>query len=311
MTPDNDPPASPARLNLSRFVYGTTRLGDARIPVAERIAIARAAMQAGVWFHTSRQYGDALEVLRQAFDADRAHVPRLIIKIGNDDLAQLRANIRENIGALGVDHIDTGQLCLGGAYAEQFRTGGACYDDFRRLRDEGLVRSFVLEVFPWTSKGPLEALRSGFPEGVVDAVIFYLNPLQRFASNPLWDHLMERGTPIVAMRTVCGAPVHQLRDVPGAAWAPYLQERAVQVAPLFEASGISDWTEFCMRFAFSFPQVQATVGSTRHPANLAAFLRHAAPGRAEPLPHRILSPLLALQQRWSETVDVQAKPWTM
>ena len=53
---------------LSNYVYGTTRLGDTALPVADRIAIARAAMDSGVWFHTSRQYGEALEVLGRAFD---------------------------------------------------------------------------------------------------------------------------------------------------------------------------------------------------------------------------------------------------
>jgi hypothetical protein len=304
-------PARPEGLALSRYVYGTTRLGDAKIPASDRIRIARAAMETGVCFHTSRQYGDALEILGQAFDEDRTRVPRMIIKIGNNDLAELRANIRENIGPLGVDHVDVGQLCLGGRYADEFRTGGRCFEDFRLLKQEGLVHNFVMEVFPWTSQVSVEALRAGYTEGVVDAFIFYLNPLQRFASNELWDLIHEKRAPIVAMRTVCGAPVHQLRDVPGAAWAPYLRDRAVEVAPIFEQSGIKDWTEFCVRFAFSFPLVQATVGSTARSANLDGFVRLTGGGAIAPLPHGTLDRLVQLQRRWSEDVDVRAKPWTM
>lgn len=300
-----------AGLSLSRYIYGTTRLGDSKIPVADRVKIAREAMNAGVWFHTSRQYGDALETLRRAFDEDRTRVPRLIVKIGHDNLEQLRANIRENLEPLGVDHIDVGQLCLGGRYAEEFRTGGRCYDDFRRLKAEGLVRHFVMEVFPWTSQVPYEALRAGHTDGVVDAFIFYLNPLQRFAANPLWDLIQEKNAPVVAMRTVCGAPVHTLRDVPGAAWVPYLQERAVEVAPVFERSGVADWTEFCVRFAFSFSQVRATVGSTSRKANLEAFLRFGLADKIEPLPPEIVDDLARLQRRWSDEVDVHAQPWTM
>ena len=53
--------------NISKYVYGTTRLGDEDIPMADRVKeIARAAMDAGVWFHTSHQYGNALRVLRTA-----------------------------------------------------------------------------------------------------------------------------------------------------------------------------------------------------------------------------------------------------
>lgn len=304
-------PQGPGAPCLSRFVYGTTRLGDPKIPVQDRVAIARAAMAAGVWFHTSRQYGDALEVLRRAFDGDRARVPRMIVKIGNNDLAELRASIRDNIGPLGVDHVDVGQLCLGGRYAEEFRAGGACYGDFRRLKEEGLVRAFVMEVFPWTSQVPLEALRAGRTEGIIDAFIFYLNPLQRFASNPLWDLIQETGAPVVAMRTVCGAPVHTLRDVPGAAWAPYLRDRAAEVAPVFERSGVADWTEFCVRFAFSLPGVLATVGSTSRGANLDAFLRLGRPEGLAPLAPGTMEDLLRLQRRWSDEVDVRAAPWSM
>lgn len=311
MTKTRSTPPSAAGLSFSKYIYGTTRLGDARIPIADRVKIARAAMNAGVWFHTSRQYGDALEVLRRAFDEDRTRVPRLIVKIGHDNLAQVRANIRENIEPLGVEHIDVGQLCLGGEYAEAFRRGGKCYDDFRRLKGEGLVRQFVMEVFPWTSQAPYEALKAGHTEGVIDAFIFYLNPLQRFAANPLWDLIQERNASVVAMRTVCGAPVHALRDVPGAAWVPYLRERAVEVAPIYERSGITDWTEFCVRFAFSFPPVRATVGSTSRKENLDAFLRFGLAEKIEPLPRAIIDQLAGLQRRWSDAVDSRAQPWTM
>jgi aryl-alcohol dehydrogenase-like predicted oxidoreductase len=269
------------------------------------------AMESGVWFHTSRQYGDALEVLRHAFDEDRARIPQLFFKIGNNNLAELRASIREQIEVLGVDHMDVGQLCLGGAYAEEFRTGGQCYADFRRLKDEGLVRNFVMEVFPWTSEVPYEALKAGRTAGLIDAFIFYLNPLQRFADNRLWELIRETGASVIAMRTVCGAPVHDLRDVPGAAWASYLKARAAEVAPIFERSGIADWTEFCVRFAFSFPQVRATVGSTSRAENLAAFLRVADTQTVAPLAPDIVEDIATLHTRWSDETDIHAKPWTM
>ncbi len=60
--------------DLSTFTYGTTRLGDESIPFPERVKMARAAMETGVWFHTSHTYGDTFRVLRAAYDEDRAHV---------------------------------------------------------------------------------------------------------------------------------------------------------------------------------------------------------------------------------------------
>jgi aryl-alcohol dehydrogenase-like predicted oxidoreductase len=295
--------------DISKFIYGTTRLGDDKIPFADRVNMAHAAMEAGVWFHTSHQYGDALKVLRAAFDADRKRVPRMIVKIGWSSIEELRKTIQQNILPLGVDQVDIGQLCLGGKLADEFASGGRCYGDFRKLRDEGLVRRFVFEIFPWTSKTPLQALRAGYPKGVIDGYIFYLNPLQRFASNELWDLLQERNEPIIAMRTVSGGDVHRLRDVPGAAWKDYLRQRAVEVAPLYERSGCKSWPEFCVRFAFGFPQVRATVGATSRPENLRMFLD--AVKIIKPLPTDIQSEIIKLQYRWSDETDVHAEPWSM
>jgi len=295
--------------DLSPYVYGTGRLGDEKIPFADRVAVARAAMDAGVWFHTSHTYGATLSVLRAAFDQARPQVPRLIVKIGWSRLDEVRDIIRQNTEPLGIAGLDIGQLCLSGELAEDYARGGACYAAFERMRAEGLVRRFVLEVFPWTSPVALRALRGGYAQGLVDGYILYLNPLQRFASNELWAELQARQAPLIAMRTVSGGPVHRLRDVPGAAWSPYIQQRAVEVAPIFERSGVASWTEFCVRYAHSLPQVRATVGATASPANLQAFLQAAE--HIAPLPDDIVSEIAALQARWSDDVDMRAEPWTM
>jgi aryl-alcohol dehydrogenase-like predicted oxidoreductase len=304
------PPLNAALLSdISPFVYGTTRLGDETIPIESRIRVARAAMDSGVWFHTSHTYGNALAVLRKAFDQDRSRVPRLIVKLGWTSTDELLDVLRQNLEPLGLDHLELGQLCLGGALAEEFVSGGQCCETFSRLKRDGRVHRFVLEVFPWTSETALGALRSGHAAGIVDGYIFYLNPLQRFASNELWDLLVKENAPLIAMRTVCGAPVHRLRDVPGAAWKEYIQQRAAEVAPIFERSGVTGWTEFCVRFAYSIPQVRATVGSTSREENLREYLRSARDMR--PLPEEVMSELLALHRRWSDAVDLHAEPWSM
>jgi Predicted oxidoreductases of the aldo/keto reductase family len=295
--------------DLSPYIYGTTLLGDENIPFDERVRIARLAMAEVAWFHTSHTYGNALAVLRAAFDQDRTRVPKLIVKIGWKHVDELRSVIHENIDPLGLDGLELGQLCLSGQLAEEYANGGDCYDAFSRIKEEGLVRRFVLEVFPWTSDIALRAIRGGYPEGIVEGYIFYLNPLQRFASNELWDLLVERGEPVIAMRTVSGGDVHRLRDVPGVAWKEYLQQRAVEVAPIFERSGIRSWTEFCIRFAHGFPEVRATVGATSRAENLQGFLT--AAGNIQPLPEDIQNEIMQLHYRWSDELDVQAEPWTM
>jgi predicted aldo/keto reductase-like oxidoreductase len=294
---------------ITPYVYGTTRLGDDTIPREERMKVACAAMNTGVWFHTSRMYGDALEVLGDAFAEEPTKVPKLIIKIGWDNVNQLRGVIEENLKPLGRDGMQLGQLCLGGELANDFAHGGHCYRVFHDLKDEGLVQGYVVEAFPWTSEPPLKALRAGYTDGIIDGFIFYLNPLQRFASNALWDEIVERNQPIIAMRTVSGGPVHRLRDVPGYAWKEYLQKRAVEVAPIFEKSGIKSWTEFCVRFAHSFPQVKATVGSTSKIENLNEFL--SVKDTIEPLPENIIREIKTLQYKWSDELDIHAEPWTM
>lgn len=306
----NPAPDKSARLSdLSPYVYGTGRLGDTKIPFDDRVRVARAAMDAGVWFHTSHTYGETLSVLRAAFDQARTKVPKLIVKIGWSSIEELGDIIRQNLEPLGLESLDLGQLCLSGPLAEDYANGGACYAEFARLKQAGLVKRFVLEVFPWTSPVALTALRGGYPRGIVDGYILYYNPLQRFASNELWAELQARGEPIIAIRTVAGGPVHRLRDVPGAAWKEYIHQRAVEVAPVFERSGIQSWTEFCVRFAHSHPHVRATVGATSHPENLQDYL--AAARTLDPLPDDILSEIYMLHSRWSDEVDMQAEPWTM
>jgi aryl-alcohol dehydrogenase-like predicted oxidoreductase len=201
-----------------------------------------------------------------------------------------------------------GQLCLGGPLAEEFRTGGRCYEGFRQLQQEGLVERFVLEVWPWNSDVALDALRAGHPQGVVDGYIFYFNPLQRFASNALFDLLQERDQPIMALRTVGGGPVHRQRDVRVAA-PDYLRARAEQVAPLFERSGCQTWTEFCMRYVFGFPQVRTTIGATSRPENLREFLD--AVGSLAPLPDDVHAALQEIQRSWADDHDRHAAPWSM
>jgi len=290
-------------------VYGYTRLGVVKIPFEERVKVARAAMEAGVWFHSSHTYGNAEQVLRTAFDQDRQKTPKLIVKLGWSSMPEMWDVTRQNLDAVGVDSLDLGQLCMSGTLAEEFAAGGACYGELDRMKAEGLVKRFVVEVFPWTSQVALQALRGGYTRGIIDGYIFYLNPLQRFASNELWDELTERGEDMIAMRTVSGGNVYRLRDVPGAAWKDYLQKRSVEVAPVFEKSGIKSWTEFCVRFAHSFPLVRATVGSTSRVENLEEFLSSAR--NIQPLPDEIRDEIVRLQYRWSDETDMKAEQWTM
>ena len=309
MLQDSSKDKSRLLTDLSPYVYGTTRLGDENIPFEDRVRVARAAMKGTNWLHTSHAYGNALQVLRAVFDQDRTRVPKLIVKIGWKNIEELRDVVHQHLLALRLESLELGQLCLSESLAEEYANGGKCYEEFERLKQQGLVNRFVLEVFPWTSDVALKALRGGYPEGIVDGYIFYLNPLQRFASNELWDELVARKEPMIAMRTVAGGDIHRLRDVAGYAWKPYLRERAAEVAPIFERSGIESWTAFCVRFAHSFPHVRATVGATSRLENLREFL--VAAQNIDPLPQDIVDEIVRLHYRWSDELDRKAELWSM
>ncbi len=300
-----DPKAAARLPGLSRYIYGTTRLGDSSLPFESRVAIARAALEAGVSLHTSHTYGDALQVLRAAFDQNRSSIPSFIVKIGWDSVEQVREVIAQNLEPLGLDHLPVGQLCLGGGLAEEFRTGGPACEGLRQLKEEGLVGKFVLEVWPWNSEVPVAALKGGFAKGLIDGYIFYLNPLQRFASDELWELLRERNETIVAMRTVAGGSLSRLLEHGPA----YLKTRAVEIAPIYERSGCQTWTEFCVRFSLGFPQVVSTVGATARLENLQELL--SAVEMATPLPADIQAEVIVLQRRWAEEHDRHAAPWSM
>lgn len=295
--------------DLPPYVYGTTRLGHDDVPRDQQLAMARAAIDAGLWLHTSRQYDHALEVLGEAFAEQPDRIPNLIVKLGGGTTAKIRATLAENLEPLGIESIAIGQLNPTDELADALKSGGPMLAELQQIKAEGLVGRFVLEVFPWTSAVALTALKAGHLEGLTDGFITYFNPLQRFPSNDLWDELLRGDQSIISMRTVAGAHVHTLRDVPGAAWQPYLQERAGEVAPIFDRSGIDSWAEFCVRFAHSTAQVVSTVGSTARPENLNELVRQSQ--QVEPLPQDLVEEIFALQRRWSAEVDAHAAPWTM
>ena len=293
--------------DLSRYVYGTTRLGDESISFEDRLAIAREAVAAGVWIHTSHQYGDALRVLRALFDEDRAKVPPAIFKLGYGSAEEVRGQVVQQLEAVGTSSMAVGQVFPSGQLAEDLCTGGPGIDGLRQLKQEGLVGRFEMEVWPWSSDIALRCIQGGFADDLIEAYTFYFNPLQRFVSNELWDLLLERNVSIVAMRTVGGGDVHHTAQKPDA--PEYLRQRALQIAPIFDRSGVGSWTEFAVRFALGFPQVRATVGSTARSANLAEFL--SATADVQPLEAGTVDEILRLQRGWADDHDAHAAPWSM
>ena len=124
---------------------------------------------------------------------------------------------------------------------------------------------------------------------MIDGYIFYLNPLQRFASNELWD-LLRRQT---SRSSRCGrfpAATFIGCVTSRAAWKDYLRQ-APSKSPRSTNGRVARPGPFCVRFAYGFPQVRATVCSTSRPENLRAFLDAAK--NIKPLPDDIQSEIIA------------------
>jgi len=294
---------------LPRYIYGTTRLGDESLSLQQRRDIADKAMASCTWFHVSEQYGSALALLGEQFRSSQAPLPRTIFKMEVHSPDEYPELVERHLQTLGVASMDIGQLCLRDRKAADFVDDSDTFEILNNLRSRGKVERYVMEVFPWTANIALHAIESGCLDDLVEGLIFYFNPLQRFASNALWSQIQERQIPVIAMRSVCGARVHDLRDIPGVAWQPYLQQRAAEVAPIFERSGESDWARFCLRYVLNHPFVRASVGATANAENL-KHLQDAAE-TATPLPEETVEELANLQHRWAEGTDAQARPWSM
>jgi hypothetical protein len=277
------------------------------VPYDQRLAVAEEALKSGVWFHTSHTYGETLGVLREAQDAIGLPTPPAIFKIGWSSVEEIRKVIGENLNPLGASKMAVGQLCLGGEVAEEFGTG-ACYEGLEAIRTEGLVDRYVLECWPWASKMPLEVMKSGLADDLLDGLIFYLNPLQRFVSDDLWDLIVEKQIPVVAMRTVCGGSLTGLIKR-GEEQPSYLTERAKAMVPIFEESECESWPEFCVRFALSFPFVRATVGSSSRQTAFHQLVELAEDPK--PLARDVVESVLTLHRKWAKEHDQFAEPWSM
>ncbi len=138
--------------DLPPYIYGTTRLGDRSVPRHQRLAVARAAVNRGLWMHTSRQYDEALEVLGEIFADEMTDRPGsgtpIIVKLGGGTAEDIRTTIAENLDPLGVESVTIGQLSPVEGLERDLLAGGAALSPLKDLKDEGLVGRFVLEIFP-------------------------------------------------------------------------------------------------------------------------------------------------------------------
>jgi aryl-alcohol dehydrogenase-like predicted oxidoreductase len=266
----------------SLFTFGSMSLGRNPADITSDLAVARRAMEAGVWFHSSPTYnqGFTYMVLRQAFDADRARRPKLILKIRDGNAALMRFEVEDSCRRLGLDAIDVAQLVsMDPALIDQLRGhGGPLADELASLRQRGLIRRAVLFLTPTNSDAGVEAAQNA----LIDGVIFYWNLTQRECSAAAWDAIHRHQIPVLALRTLGGGSA----DKNTAA-------RAAALRDLIAAADCPSHTHLALRQAATDPVVRTTIGGTASLPHLEEYL--AAAATPQPLPPEILSRIASLQ----------------
>jgi aryl-alcohol dehydrogenase-like predicted oxidoreductase len=263
---------------LSSFTFGCMSLGKSHsLPdIQAHIGVARAAMDAGVWFHASQEYagGGAFMVMRHAFDEDRARRPKLILKIRCDNAILLKFDVEDALRRLDVERVDLAQLCRaqhdGRPVVDDFLNRGEMWSVCQDLQKSGKVGQFVMEIFESFSSDAIRAVNAGlFP-----AYIFYFSPAERQTSTELFDLLQKKSEKILSLRTLGGGILDPGRIQAIREKAPH--DRAIAkfeaLQPIFERSGAASWVEFSMSYLKSFPNLLTTIAGTSSLPHLRALL---------------------------------------
>jgi aryl-alcohol dehydrogenase-like predicted oxidoreductase len=271
--------------SFTPYTFGSMSLGRNPADISNDLAVARRAMEAGVWFHSSPTYnqGFTYMVLRLAFDADRSRVPRLILKVRDASVSLMRFEVEDSCRRLGLDGIDVAQLVSmdtrPGNLVDQLRGGGGpLVDELASLRQRGLIRKAVIFLTPENSDAAVEATRSE----LVDGVTLYWNVCQRDCSSTAWEAIRSAKIPVLALRTLGGGPA----DKRSAA-------RQAEVETILADAGCPNASDLALRHAAGESVVQTTIGGTASLGHLEEFLAAAASARA--LPEDIVRRIEVLQ----------------
>jgi aryl-alcohol dehydrogenase-like predicted oxidoreductase len=290
-------------LQLTPFTFGCMSLGnsDDIADVRAQIRVVRAAMNAGVSFHASREYagGGAFTIMRHAFDEDRARIPKMILKIRCDNALLLKFDVEDALRRLNIERIDVAQLCRAKhdrrPVVDDFLAQGEMWRVCQLLWKEGKVGEFVMEIFESFSPDAIRAVKAG----IFPAYIFYFSPGERQASNELFDLLEQQKQPILSLRTLCGgildpkriAQIRERNPDDGAI------ARFEALQPIYEKSGAASWAEFSMSFLKSFPNLVTTIAGTSSERHLIELIN--ADRTSKPMAAPLAKEIKALHRAWA------------
>lgn len=271
--------------DLPLFTFGSMSLGKNPADVAQDLVVARRAMEACPWFHSSPTYnqGFTYMVLRQAFDENRSGVPKMILKVRDANVSLMRFEVEDSCRRLGLDTIDIAQLVSmdpkPGNLVDQLRgNGGPLADELASLRQRGLIQKAVLFLTPENSDTAVEATQSE----LIDGVILYWNACQRDCSDTAWASIQKQNIPALALRTIGGGPADKASSA-----------KSAELADLIKQSGSKCPSDFNLRLAASEPAIRTTIGGTSSLQHLEDFIQSAT--NPQTLPREILTRVEKLQ----------------
>jgi aryl-alcohol dehydrogenase-like predicted oxidoreductase len=290
-------------LPLTPFTFGCMSLGnsDELADIRAQIKVVRAAMDAGVSFHASREYagGGAFTIMRHAFDEDRSRLPKLILKIRCDNALLLKFDVEDALRRLGLAYIDVVQLVRARhdkrPVVDDFIAQGEMYQACLELQRDGKIGVCVMEIFESFSSDAVRAVQAKLFPGY----IFYFSPGERQASSELFDLLLARNEPILSLRTLCGGILDPARIAQVREKNP--DDGAIQrfeaLTPIYEKSGAKSWAEFSMSYLRSFKNLVTTIAGTGKMEHLDELL--AADKSAQPMPENLAGEISALHRAWA------------
>lgn len=281
---------------ISSFTFGCMSFHGQPENFKNEIRVTRAAMDSGVWFHSSQEYdgGAAFMIMRHAFDEDRAHTPKLLLKIRCDHAAVLKFDVEDALRRLNVERVDLVQLCRAKhdrrPVVDDFLAHGEMWQVCQQLEKEGKVGQFVMEIFASFSPDAIRAVNADMFPGY----IFYFSPGERQVNNELFELLQKTNKPILSLRTMWGGnftPARLQMHLDKDPNHPFIARYAALKA-IYEKSGACSFAEFSMSFLRSFPNVRTTIAGTSKVENLQALLE--ADRNAKPMDPSLVAEINAL-----------------
>jgi aryl-alcohol dehydrogenase-like predicted oxidoreductase len=248
-------------MNISPYTFGTMSLGKNPAQPESDMEVAFRAMDAGVWFHSSRTYnqGFTFMVLRMAFDARRNDRPRMILKIRDGSVPLMRFETEDCCSRLGIDHIDIAQLVSmsrepGNLVDQLTRGDGPLLEELASLRDRGLIHKAML----FLNRDNADAAVAAADHPLIDGVTLYWNPWQFDCTPAAWQRIVDKNLPVLALRTLGGWEDSRLR------------ERRTQME---QALPEIDPVQLALDLATADPNVRTTIGGTASLPHLENYLR--------------------------------------